>query len=586
MNLTEITRAVGTIFQDLNQDELNSDHANDLLLVYRGLIEQSQSYSESVQELVLDIKSDIILIATKVKAGEKDELRGVVAACVGKLRDMRDGLDEMDSEESGESSAEADKVDDWSIDDVLPLLMELRAVNKIFHRGRADDTTCESVLNLYKDIDKFGGVDTTGLKNLIIELVHKYKNGDSDIKVTSRSVHNNISQARKAFQKMYDKKNRRDQMRDELDDQIQEGDPYDYYEIKKILGQGEFGKVYKASDKESGDDVAIKNIAIHSDQDLRLTLTEIKAMRTVSIEANCENCLGYYKTFKKDGDLWVVMELCSRGSIEDIVIKRANEDRRPCLPESTIASIAKQVANGLSFLHEKRIIHRDIKCGNILLTSDGVAKLCDLGVAGIGTARTTTVGSAYWMAPEIMNGGGVYDERVDVWSFGITLIEMAEGFPPKFHEQNPTMAMVTIPQDPSPSLKDPSKWSPEFVNLIEACVQKSAERRPPCKIILEHPMLAASDPKNILSLWKYKIKIYHNNSSMKMNISDTTSVKRIIRAAVKKFGKPSGKSGLYFFTQGEPRKLTKNDIPYNLIVEYERLKAKKRDNYKFVFLEE
>jgi serine/threonine protein kinase len=122
---------------------------------------------------------------------------------------------------------------------------------------------------------------------------------------------------------------------------------------------------------------------------------------------------------------------------------------------------------------------RDVKAGNILLNSQGMAKLADFGISAqiVGDEkRTTTIGSSYWMAPETLMGGG-YDSRADIWSLGITLLEMAEGIPPLIEEQ-PHRAVMRIVKDPPPKLRDPQRWSKDFVDFVERCLTKDPEKRP------------------------------------------------------------------------------------------------------------
>lgn len=178
------------------------------------------------------------------------------------------------------------------------------------------------------------------------------------------------------------------------------------------------------------------------------------------------------------------MEYADAGSVQDILDER--EDQEKVLNEEQIASIAQQVLKALQYLHSMKKIHRDIKAGNILLNSKGMAKLADFGISAqmVGDEkRTTTIGSSYWMAPETLMGGG-YDSRADIWSLGITLLEMAEGIPPLIEEQ-PHKAVFRIVNDPPPRLSNPKAWSPEFNDFIANCLVKNPEKRPTSDIMLK-----------------------------------------------------------------------------------------------------
>eukprot|EP01123_Difflugia_compressa_P000008 TRINITY_DN1000_c0_g1_i1.p1 TRINITY_DN1000_c0_g1~~TRINITY_DN1000_c0_g1_i1.p1 ORF type:complete len:313 (+),score=70.32 TRINITY_DN1000_c0_g1_i1:3-941(+) len=179
------------------------------------------------------------------------------------------------------------------------------------------------------------------------------------------------------------------------------------------------------------------------------------------------------------------MEYCSGGSVADIY-----EYTKTPLNEKQIASIAYCVTKGLDHLHGKNITHRDIKGANVLLTQSGVAKLTDFGVSKIqekGTKMQTVVGSPYWMAPEVISIGA-YDNLADIWSLGITCMEMAEGGPPR-GDQHPMKVLRMIPSQPPPSLKEPEKWSKDFQNFLSKCLQTKPQNRSTCKELLKHPFL-------------------------------------------------------------------------------------------------
>ncbi|XP_019383533.1 PREDICTED: serine/threonine-protein kinase 3 isoform X2 [Gavialis gangeticus] len=198
--------------------------------------------------------------------------------------------------------------------------------------------------------------------------------------------------------------------------------PEEVFDVLEKLGEGSYGSVFKAIHKESGQVVAIKQVPVESD------LQEI--IKEISIMQQCDSpyVVKYYGSYFKNTDLWIVMEYCGAGSVSDII-----RLRNKTLTEDEIATILKSTLKGLEYLHFMRKIHRDIKAGNILLNTEGHAKLADFGVAGQLTdtmaKRNTVIGTPFWMAPEVIQEIG-YNCVADIWSLGITSIEMAEGKPP------------------------------------------------------------------------------------------------------------------------------------------------------------
>jgi serine/threonine protein kinase len=192
------------------------------------------------------------------------------------------------------------------------------------------------------------------------------------------------------------------------------------------------------------------------------------------------------------------MEYCSGGSISDLY-----EYCKISFNEKQISSICYCVLKGLDHLHGKNITHRDIKGANILLTQAGVAKLTDFGVSKIqekDTKMQTVVGSPYWMAPEVISIGA-YDNLADIWSLGITCIEMAEGGPPR-GDQHPMRVLRMIPTLPAPSLKEPVKWSKEFQDFLSKCLQVKPQNRASCKELLKHPFV-----KSAKKTYKKELKV-------------------------------------------------------------------------------
>ncbi|CAB0041177.1 unnamed protein product [Trichogramma brassicae] len=247
-----------------------------------------------------------------------------------------------------------------------------------------------------------------------------------------------------------------------------------------------YGSVYKALHKESGQVLAIKQVPVDTD------LQEI--IKEISIMQQCDSpyVVKYYGSYFKNTDLWIVMEYCGAGSVSDIM-----RLRKKTLQEDEIATILSDTLKGLEYLHLRRKIHRDIKAGNILLNNEGHAKLADFGVAGQLTdtmaKRNTVIGTPFWMAPEVIQEIG-YDCVADIWSLGITALEMAEGKPP-YGSIHPMRAIFMIPTKPPPSFREPDQWSPEFIDFVSMCLVKNPEERATASELLNHEFIGKYSSK-------------------------------------------------------------------------------------------
>ncbi|KAF7991904.1 hypothetical protein HCN44_010705 [Aphidius gifuensis] len=266
--------------------------------------------------------------------------------------------------------------------------------------------------------------------------------------------------------------------------------PEEVFDIICKLGEGSYGSVYKALHKESGQVLAIKQVPVDTD------LQEI--IKEISIMQQCDSpyVVKYYGSYFKNTDLWIVMEYCGAGSVSDIM-----RLRKKTLSEDEIATILSDTLKGLEYLHLRRKIHRDIKAGNILLNNEGHAKLADFGVAGQLTdtmaKRNTVIGTPFWMAPEVIQEIG-YDCVADIWSLGITALEMAEGKPP-YGDIHPMRAIFMIPTKPPPSFREPDQWSPEFIDFVSNCLVKNPEERASASDLLLHEFIGVAKQPNILS---------------------------------------------------------------------------------------
>uniref|UniRef100_T1IK06 non-specific serine/threonine protein kinase n=1 Tax=Strigamia maritima TaxID=126957 RepID=T1IK06_STRMM len=266
--------------------------------------------------------------------------------------------------------------------------------------------------------------------------------------------------------------------------------PEEVFDIICKLGEGSYGSVYKALHKESGQVLAIKQVPVDTD------LQEI--IKEISIMQQCDSpyVVKYYGSYFKNTDLWIVMEYCGAGSVSDIM-----RLRKKTLVEDEIATILCDTLKGLEYLHLRRKIHRDIKAGNILLNSEGHAKLADFGVAGQLTdtmaKRNTVIGTPFWMAPEVIQEIG-YDCVADIWSLGITALEMAEGKPP-YGDIHPMRAIFMIPTKPPPSFREPDQWSPEFIDFVSRCLVKNPEERAVATELLNLEFIKNAKTASILS---------------------------------------------------------------------------------------
>ncbi|XP_073813441.1 serine/threonine-protein kinase hippo [Musca autumnalis] len=265
--------------------------------------------------------------------------------------------------------------------------------------------------------------------------------------------------------------------------------PEKVFDIICKLGEGSYGSVYKALHKESSSIVAIKLVPVESD------LHDI--IKEISIMQQCDSpyVVRYYGSYFKQYDLWICMEYCGAGSVSDIM-----RLRKKTLTEEEISTILSDTLKGLVYLHLRRKIHRDIKAGNILLNTEGYAKLADFGVAGQLTdtmaKRNTVIGTPFWMAPEVIEEIG-YDCVADIWSLGITALEMAEGKPP-YGDIHPMRAIFMIPQKPPPSFREPDRWSTEFIDFVSLCLVKNPEERATASDLLEHEFIRNAKHRSIL----------------------------------------------------------------------------------------
>ncbi|XP_044762491.1 serine/threonine-protein kinase 10 isoform X2 [Coccinella septempunctata] len=284
-------------------------------------------------------------------------------------------------------------------------------------------------------------------------------------------------------------------------------DPEEFWEMIGELGDGAYGKVYKAQQKQSGQLAAAKMCRLEGDDDLSDFMIEIDILT----ECIHPNIVQLHEAFLKEQQLWLLIEYCDGGAIDSIM----TELEKP-LNEKQIAYVCQNMCEGLQFLHKSHIIHRDLKAGNVLLTMAGGVKIADFGVSAKNKStlqkHDTFIGTPYWMAPEVVMcetfRDNPYDYKVDIWSMGITLIEFAQMEPPN-HEMSPMRVLLKIQKSDPPKLKYPTNWSKDFNDFVAKALIKDPQKRPTCEDLLKHPFINCRlDAKPIKDLLlEYKAEV-------------------------------------------------------------------------------
>uniref|UniRef100_A0A8C1G5N7 non-specific serine/threonine protein kinase n=1 Tax=Cyprinus carpio TaxID=7962 RepID=A0A8C1G5N7_CYPCA len=266
-------------------------------------------------------------------------------------------------------------------------------------------------------------------------------------------------------------------------------DPAGIFELVELVGNGTYGQVYKGRHVKTGQLAAIKVMDVTGDEEEEIK-AEINMLKKYSHHRNIAT---YYGAFIKknppgmDDQLWLVMEFCGAGSVTDLI----KNTKGNTLKEEWTAYICREILRGLTHLHQHKVIHRDIKGQNVLLTENAEVKLVDFGVSAqldrtVGR-RNTFIGTPYWMAPEVIacdeNPDATYDFKVLQANLNYTLTTLDS-----LCDMHPMRALFLIPRNPAPRLKS-KKWSKKFQSFIESCLVKNHNQRPSTEQLMKHPFI-------------------------------------------------------------------------------------------------
>ncbi|KAI9344297.1 kinase-like domain-containing protein [Obelidium mucronatum] len=272
-------------------------------------------------------------------------------------------------------------------------------------------------------------------------------------------------------------------------------DPETLYNKQQLIGKGSFGQVFKGIDIKTSEPVAIKIIDLDAAED---ELEDIQQEINILKQLKSDYITKLHGSYIKGSSLWIVMDYCGGGSCLDLM-------RSGPLEEGFIATILRELLKGLEYLHSENKLHRDIKAANVLVCSDGAVKIADFGVSGQISATMTIkkmntfVGSPFWMAPEVIEQNIGYDKKADIWSLGITALELANGHPP-YSDLPVPKALFLIPRNEPPRLEG-GNFSRGFREFVSLCLQRDPHNRPHASELLKHRFIkAARKPQTLTDL--------------------------------------------------------------------------------------
>jgi serine/threonine kinase 3 len=271
----------------------------------------------------------------------------------------------------------------------------------------------------------------------------------------------------------------------------------------RLIGEGGFGSVYEMEHLPSGARLAGKSVKQEemTKQNKNALAKEIDLLRKVTSPYT----VNYYGTIMWEDNPMILMQFCNRGSLRDIM-----DSKKITFSENQISVIMHDILMALNFLHNKHhILHRDIKAANILVTSNADIMLSDFGISRQFDASKTMqtvscIGTPYWMAPEILNDDK-YTFPADIWSTGITAVELAEGQPP-YSELSYTKALIEISTRGFPGFKKGSKYTKDFVDFVNKCIDKDPKTRAKPEELLQHPFIKRADKLDRSKLFKRIVK--------------------------------------------------------------------------------
>eukprot|EP01103_Thecamoeba_quadrilineata_P005247 TRINITY_DN15071_c0_g1_i1.p1 TRINITY_DN15071_c0_g1~~TRINITY_DN15071_c0_g1_i1.p1 ORF type:complete len:510 (+),score=95.20 TRINITY_DN15071_c0_g1_i1:50-1579(+) len=266
--------------------------------------------------------------------------------------------------------------------------------------------------------------------------------------------------------------------------------PREIFQLQARLGNGSFGKVYRANHTQTGFTMAIKIVKDIQKSKQQTIENEIDILKI----CKHPNIVSYYGTCNLDDSLWILMEYCSLGSIRDLM-----DISSKTFSEEQIGYIIQETLHGLIYLHSKHIIHRDVKSANILITEEARVKIADFGVSEqlqYSHDSDEVIGTPHWMAPEVVLTPR-YDSKCDIWSLGITIIEIAEGAPP-YHNLSPMHLLGSLPENEPPTFKEPSTWSSSLLEFLASCLTKDPILRPSGTDLLTFDFLKRSRSSHVM----------------------------------------------------------------------------------------